>query len=161
APPHRSAAQLPRTPRECVTSATFVRVRRRRVSSRGIPDRSGWAWTVCGFGVRHNMSADASPLAEPHTAMPCTRQPMAKATNRVFTARYCAYLALWAAPLGLLAWIVAPRRAPTLADMLRPDFHNDPQHILQKIDRDGVLFDLRPSARKVYDGVTYVTNNAG
>src|SRR5262249_32019985 len=49
----------------------------------------------------------------------------------------------------------------TVADMARPDYVDSPDRILRKIERDGLLLDLRPNTHTVAAGVAYETNADG
>jgi hypothetical protein len=85
-----------------------------------------------------------------------------RAPARVFTAGYVAYLVAVAVVAGIVAWLTHERLRPlTLADMARPDYVDSPDRILRKIDRDGLLHDLRPSTHTMANGVRYETNADG
>lgn len=82
--------------------------------------------------------------------------------KRVFTPAYLLYLAVLLAAAALAYPLLAPHFRPlTTADMARPDYVDSPDTILRKIDRDGLLHDLRPHAKATHDGIDYATNAAG
>jgi lysophospholipase L1-like esterase len=45
--------------------------------------------------------------------------------------------------------------------MARPDYQDSPDRLMRKIDRDGLLHDLRPHAQATHDGISYATNDDG
>lgn len=82
--------------------------------------------------------------------------------RKVFTLGYTVYLASVALGLSGMSWWVFQRARPlTIEDMARPDYQDSPDRILRKIDRDGVLHDLRPSTKTLHEGVPYATNSDG
>jgi lysophospholipase L1-like esterase len=82
--------------------------------------------------------------------------------RKVFTLGYTVYLASVALGLSGMGWWVYQRTRPlTIEDMARPDYQDSPDRILRKIDRDGVLHDLRPSTKTLHEGVPYATNSDG
>jgi hypothetical protein len=82
--------------------------------------------------------------------------------TRVFTKGYVLYLLAVTAVLAAAGWWIVQRlRPPTLEDMARPDYVDRPDRILRKIDRDGLLHDLRPNTHTVAQGVAYATNADG
>jgi len=82
--------------------------------------------------------------------------------KRVFTPAYVLYLALLVAGAVSAYRLLAPRFRPlTVADMARADYQDSPDTVLRKIDRDGLLHDLRPHAKATQDGIDYATNAAG
>lgn len=82
--------------------------------------------------------------------------------TRVFTKGYVLYLAaVTAALVGSGWWVMQRLRPPTLEDMTRPDYVDRPDRILRKIDRDGLLHDLRPNTHTLAHGVQYATNADG
>jgi lysophospholipase L1-like esterase len=82
--------------------------------------------------------------------------------KRVFTPGYVLYLAILLAGAGAAYRLLAPRFRPlTIADMASPDYRDSPDRLMRKIDRDGLLHDLRPHAKATHDGISYATNNDG
>ena len=81
--------------------------------------------------------------------------------RRVFTPGYLLYLALLLAGAAIAYRLLAPRQPLTVADMARADYQDSPDTILRKIDRDGLLHDLRPHAKATHDGIDYAINATG
>ena len=82
--------------------------------------------------------------------------------RRVFTPGYLLYVAVLLAGAGLSYRMLAPRFRPlTVEDMASPDYQDSPDHLLRKIDQDGLLHDLRPHTAATQNGISYATNGDG
>jgi hypothetical protein len=82
--------------------------------------------------------------------------------RRIFTPAYLLYVVVLLAAAGAAYRLLAPRLRPlTVADMARPDYQDSPDRLMRKIDRDGLLHDLRPHAQATHDGISYATNDDG
>jgi lysophospholipase L1-like esterase len=82
--------------------------------------------------------------------------------KRIFTPGYVVYVVLLLAGATAAYRILAPGLRPlTIEDMARPDYQDSPDRLMRKIDRDGLLHDLRPHAKATHDGISYATNNDG
>ena len=82
--------------------------------------------------------------------------------SKIFTKAYILYLAIVTSVLAAAGWWALQRlRPPTIDDMARPDYVDRPERVLRKIDRDGLLHDLRPNTHTVAQGVQYATNADG
>ncbi|HWP64493.1 MAG TPA: GDSL-type esterase/lipase family protein [Candidatus Limnocylindria bacterium] len=82
--------------------------------------------------------------------------------RRVFTPGYVVYLVVLLAGATRAYRALAPRFRPlTIEDMASPDYRDRPDRLMRKIDRDGLLHDLRPHAKATHDGISYATNNDG
>ena len=85
-----------------------------------------------------------------------------ESTTSVFTKGYLLYLGTVAAVLVGVGWWAFERLRPlTLEDMARPNYVDRPDRVLRKIDRDGLLHDLRPNTVAESHGITYATNADG
>jgi hypothetical protein len=81
---------------------------------------------------------------------------------RILTPGYVLYLTTLAGAALLLFRILAPRMRPlTVEDMARSDYRDSSERIMRKIDRDGLIHDLRPHAKATHDGIDYATNDDG
>jgi lysophospholipase L1-like esterase len=82
--------------------------------------------------------------------------------KRIFTPGYLVYVITLLAGATLAYRVLIPHFRPlTIADMASPDFQDSPDRLMRKIDRDGLLHDLRPHAKATHDGIDYATNNDG
>jgi len=82
--------------------------------------------------------------------------------RRIFTPGYLLYTAALLVSAAGAYHVLAPRMRPlTVEDMASPDYRDDPETLMRKIDRDGLLHDLRPHAKATHDGIDYATNNDG
>jgi hypothetical protein len=82
--------------------------------------------------------------------------------RHTLTPGYVLYLALLVAGAGVAYRVLAPRVRPlTVEDMARADYRDSPERMMRKIDRDGLLHDLRPHAQATHDGISYATNDDG
>jgi hypothetical protein len=82
--------------------------------------------------------------------------------RRILTPGYLLYVAVLVAGAAGAYRLLAPRFRPlTIEDMASPDYQDSPDRLMRKIDRDGLLHDLRPHAKATHDGIDYATNNDG
>jgi hypothetical protein len=83
-------------------------------------------------------------------------------SDRYNAAGYVFFVAVLVGAAGAAYQVLAPRFRPlTIADLARPDVQDSPERIIRKIDRDGLLHDLRPHATATHDGISYATNGDG
>jgi hypothetical protein len=82
--------------------------------------------------------------------------------RRILTPGYVLYLLLLAGGALVAYRALAPSLRPlTVDDMASPEYRDDPETLMRKIDRDGLLHDLRPHAKATHEGISYATNNDG